>query len=268
MCLMLKNILQKRWMLLMTLLLGCLPPYSSRGYSIWEAGRVNGYILTHAIPSAFHSLYPVFKIIPMFLVITILWYGSRTRKLFSLYVAISYVLFAFCQSLSVTEMYGTGICLSHLLLSLWIAMLWLWEVSRPGNDFSQRRRPFWKYWVFLPALLAFWEPVNPATGLPDFKLAYWLTSSAGLAFCMLTPLYLATLIVFYPTVNRAIFEVTSLVGFAYALGNFYIAFFFDARFWWVGILHLPLLILSLNGLFLAFGTPIGWVRSAQRRKAV
>jgi len=264
---MLKTILRTRWVLLVTLLLGGMPPYSSRGYSIWEVGRVNGYILTHAMTKVFQPVYPVFKLIPLILVIAIFGYGNRTRKLFSLYVAISYVLSGLCQSLSVTQAYGTGICLAHLLLSFWIALLWLWEANHPGNDFSRRKPAFWKYWVFLPALLAFWEPVNPATGLPDFNFAYWLTSSAGLSFCMLTPLYLAILIVFYPTVNRAIFEVISLVGFAYALGNFYLAFFFNPSFWWVGILHVPLLILSLDGLCLSLGTPIDWVRAAHLLEA-
>jgi hypothetical protein len=258
---MIKRVIQIQWPILITVLLGCIPPFSSVGYPMWEIGRVNAYILTHSITSALHPPYPIFKIIPIILIIAIFRYGNQARQLFSIYVTISYFMFAFCQSISITIIYGFGICLTSLLLSIWIAGFWLYETSHPRNDFSLRKQPIWKYWVFIPALLAFWEPVNPGSGLPDFQISYWITSSAGLSFCMMTPLYLAILITFFPTVNRSILQITSLVGFGYALGNLYIAFFFNVHYWWVGILHIPLLILSITGLTLWVGNPITWLNS-------
>ncbi len=256
-----KRVIQIYWPILVTVLLGCIPPFSSVGYSLWEIGRVNAYILTHTITSAIHPPYPVFKIIPMILIFAIFRYGNQARKLFSIYATISYILFAFSQSISITKIYGVGICLTSFLLSLWIAGFWLYETIHPKNDFSPRKQPIWKYWVFIPALLAFWEPVNPISGLPDFQFSYWITSSAGLSFCMMTPLYLAILITFFPKVNHSILLITSLVGLGYALGNLYIAFFFNIHYWWVGILHIPLLILSITGLTLWVGNPITWLNS-------
>jgi hypothetical protein len=248
----LKLVAQKWGAFLLPLCLFCIPPYTSRGYALLEVGRVNAYILTHTIKNSFYSFYPVFKILPIVLILSILPFGNKAAGLFSWYVAISYIFFALLQSISFSEMHGLGICSAHLALSLWVAVLWFAEAKSPRNDFTPIRRPLWKYWVVLPALLAFWEPANPISGTPDFSPAYLLTSGAGLAFCMMTPVYLALLTLFYPKVNLTILGTTSLIGILYGLGNLFIAFFLDpGHSWWIGILHIPLLSISIYGLALS-----------------
>ncbi len=253
---MLKLVTQKWWPFLLPLFLFCIPPYTSSGYAPLEVGHVNAYILTHTIKNSFHSLYPVFKVIPMGLALSIFLFGNKTAKLFSLYAAISYILFAFLQSISFTEAYGLGICLAHLALSLLVAAFWSAEVKSRRNDFTPRKQPLWKYWGVVLALLALWEPANPITGMPDFNLTYLLTSGGGLAFCMMTPVYLAMLTLYYPKVNLTILRATSVIGILYGLGNIGLVFFLNpSRSWWIGVLHLPLLILSVYGLMLSIGDP-------------
>jgi hypothetical protein len=248
-----KRFLQKGWPFLLPLLLFGLPPFASKGYGLLEAG----YILTHSIKHLFQPLYPAFKIVPLLLALSLFLIGNKAAKPFGLFAAFSYLLFGLLQGISLDEKYGLGICLAHLLLSVMIAVFWLGEVRSPKNEYARRSRPLWKYWVIIPALIAFWEPAQPVTGSPDFNPAYLLTSGAGLAFCMMTPFYLAVLILCHPRVNPTILAMTSAVGVLYAMGNLTAAFIFHSgRDWWIGILHLPLLMVACYGLMLSLGDAV------------
>ena len=242
----------KWWFFLIFILIQfIIPPYASKGYKLGEQGMVIGEILGHPIAHNFTKLYPVFKIIPIILVISIFFLRNKVTRLFSFYAAISYVLFAFLQNIAVTEKYGLGIVTINFLMFLVVAALWFWEVIARKNDFTPRKQPLWKYWVVPIAFLAFWYPLNMNTLRPDFNPLYLFTNMAGLAFCMMTPVYLGILTLFYPRVNIAALRVTSLVGIIIALYNI-IAIFPNLRvLWWNGVLHIPLLAISIYALVLS-----------------
>ncbi|MHC4558645.1 MAG: hypothetical protein ACYS80_15245, partial [Planctomycetota bacterium] len=78
----------------------------------------------------------------------------------------------------------------------------------------------------------------------------------GLAFCMMTPVYVGLLSLYWPKVNMATLRVTSLVGFIIGLYNIPYQFIFrPTRFYWGGILHIPLIFISLYGLIISFRCP-------------
>jgi hypothetical protein len=240
------------WFLGIIFLLFALPPYTSKPYPLSDWPWVNQYILTHPIKPLLTDYYWVFKVIPLILVMLIGFFGNRSGPFFSSYAAISYILFAVLQSVSISEKYGLGICTSNLIVFLLIAACWIWEIFARQNDYTRQRQPLWKYWVIIPAGLAFWEPVNPITLLPDFNLIYLLTSGAGLAFCMLTPVYIAILTIIYPRVNLPVLRVTSVIGVVIGLGNMGLALIHLPAYWWLGVMHIPLLSISIYGLVLSF----------------
>lgn len=177
--------------------------------------------------------------------------GNRVTKIFDIYVAITYILFAFLQSIAVTEKYGLGIVTVNLIMFLVVAAFWFWDVVAEKNDFTPQKRPLWKYWVIPLAFLAFWFPLN-SDMMPDFNPIYLLTNVAGLTFCMMTSVYLAILTLYYPRVNTATLRVTSLVGTIIGFYNIMIDFFIDpAKLWWCGTLHIPLVIISIYALVLS-----------------
>lgn len=228
-----------------------IPPYASKGYAWPEMGTVIGEILGHAIVYNYPSLYPVFKLIPIILVIALILFGNRATEAFTIYVAITYILFAFLQNIAVTDKYGLGIVTVNLIMFLFVAAVWLWEAIAKKNDFSPQKRPWWKYWVVPLALLAFWFPLG-ADMMPDFNPLYLVTNAAGLTFCMMTSVYLAILTLYYPRVNMATLRVTSIVGviigFYNMMNNFLVT---PAKFWWNGVLHIPLVIISVYALVLS-----------------
>lgn len=185
------------------------------------------------------------------MVISIWFFGNRVARLFSIYVAIAYTLFAFLQSIAVTEKYGLGIVTINLTMFLIVAAFWFWEAVAKKNDFTPQKRPLWKYWVAPLAFLTFWYPVN-SNMMPDFNPIYLLTNVAGLTFCMMTTVYLAILTLCYPRVNIATLRVTSLVGTIIGFYNMMTNFLIDPdRLWWNGVLHIPLVVISIYALMLS-----------------
>jgi hypothetical protein len=229
------------------------PPYASRGYQWNQWGDVIMYSLRNAFIYSYAALYPVFKIVPIILIAFIIVFRNRFSRWFSMYAAFSYILFAFGQNIAVTQKYGLSICTINLIMFLAVAAFWIWEVIVLQNDFSPKKVPFQRYWIVPLALLAFWYPLNKQTCMPDFNPAYLFTNGAGIAFCTMTPVYIGLLTIYYPRVNIATLRVTSLVGLIIGIYNMIENFCINpAILWWNGVLHIPLLIISLYGLLLSF----------------
>jgi len=88
---------------------------------------------------------------------------------------------------------------------------------------------------------------------PDFNPLGLFTNVAGVTLCMMTPVYVGLLSLYWPKVNISTLRVTSLVGLIIALYNVLLNFCVDASLlWWNGVLHIPLLSISLYGLVLSF----------------
>jgi len=254
----LEQITRKWWFFLLFVLLWfVIPPYASKGYSFPEEWQdVAFHVLGKAVVYSYPQLYPIFKIIPILLIVSILICCNKVARLFNIYVAISYVIFALGQSISVTEKYGVAICTINLVMFLAVAALWVWEAFAVQNDFTPGKRPIWKYWVVPLALLAFWYPTNVQTGKPDFDPIYIFTSPAGVAFCLMTPVYVGLLTLYYPKVNIVTLRVTSLVGLSIGIANMFTNFLMKpSTNWWNGVLHIPLLVISLYGLIISLRRP-------------
>lgn len=263
----LERITRKWWFyLLFVLLWFVVPPYASKGYKFpQEWGNVISHVLGRAIIYSHSEIYPIFKVIPIILLIGIIVFRNKVARLFSIYVSISYVLFAFGQSIAITEKYGVAICTINLVMFLAVAGLWIWEAVVVQNDLRPAKLPVWRYWVIPLAFMAFWYPLNLKTGRPDFNPIYIFTSPAGVAFCLMTPVYIGLLTLYWPKVNIAALRVTSLVGLSIGIANMFTNFLVRPSVnWWNGVLHIPLLVISLYGLILSFKRPYAEKRNNEQ----
>jgi len=250
----LELITRRWWFFLLFIFIQFIPPYTSKGYEWPEIGMVNLEILSNSLVKTWTAWYPVFKMIPIILVVSIVFLRNRVSRMFSIYVAITYVLFAFLQSISITEKYGLGVIIINLIMFNLVAIFWFWEAIIGKNDFTPSKQPRERYWIMPFSFLAFWYPINNL-GKPNFNPLFLFNNLAGLAFCTMTPVYLSILILYHPLVNIATLRVTSLVGLIIALYNLMVNFVINPHLlWWNGVLHLPLLIISAYGLVLSFRT--------------
>ncbi len=246
----LERITRKWWFFGLFVLIQFFPPYASKGYNIEDWGKVIQHALSNAIVGQHPEIYPVFQVIAILALIGILIFRNKFARIFGIYVAISYVLFTIGQSVAVTNKYGVSICTINFVMFLIVAGFWAWEAVVLKNDYTFRKLPIWRYWVVPLAVLAFWYPSSK--GRPDFNPVNLITSGSGLAFCLMTPVYLTLLSLYWPRVNMPAMRVTSLVGLIIGLYNMYVNFGINpGRLWWNGVLHIPLLSISVYGLILS-----------------
>lgn len=74
------------------------------------------------------------------------------------------------------------------------------------------------------------------------------TNEAGVTYCMITPVIIGMLILFSKNIDKATINIISFVGLSFGIFNMMTWFGFNIKDWWMGILHLPLLIISIYGL--------------------
>ncbi len=239
------------WLYPLLLLLFFIPPYVSGGYGPGNPMDLVMQVLSEPLIYAFPALMPVAKAIPIVLFAGVIVLGNRMRRAFNLYAALLYVALACLQSTAITDQQGLVVLSGNLALILVVGLLWIWELFAQRNDFEPRSRPLWRWWVAPMALLALLGPVDADTISPDFSPVRLLTSESGLTYCMMTPVILALLTLYYPTVNRALLRVTAFVGMVFGLLNLVTWFVLEPWGWWMGVLHIPLLVISVYAFVLA-----------------
>lgn len=226
-------------------------PFASKNFSILGFMNILRTTLGNSFYYSCQPAFAVFQVIAIIMFLALIFFRQKMSRVFCIYAAACYVLFN-VQSVAVTEKYGLSIVTYNIFAFNLVAASWAWEAVAGLNDFSQTRQPYWKYIVVAAAIFAFWPPINPQTGGPDFKLTYFLTSGSALTFCMMTPVFIAVLIFFYPKVNFVTLRVTGLIGTGIGLANVIPKLILRMySTWWDGFLHLPLLILSIIGMVLS-----------------
>ncbi|MDN5769281.1 MAG: phage holin family protein [Microlunatus sp.] len=118
-----------------------------------------------------------------------------------------------------------------------------------------RRR---RLWVLAPMALAWLLPYGVANGDIVARLpAGALTNEAGVTYCMVTPLVLGLMILYADGVHHSTLSVAAWVGLIFGVVNALIWFLAVPQSWWMGVLHLPLLVLSGYASWLSRRTPAG-----------
>jgi hypothetical protein len=232
-----------------------LPPFVSRNFEIGDLPAINAFILLHPIKHYFSPLFPWFNLVSLVLVIGVLFGVRAFSRIFPFHMVLTYALAAVLQNISFSDRYGFSICSSSFLISLGVAFAWLAETKASGNTFARVPGAV-RRWAFLPLiLLAIWFPIHPVTHLPDPDIAYFLSSGSMLTFCMTTVVVLSILLVFYPDVNFRLLRATGVFGLLIGLGNLFLEFVYLPGYFWVGVLHIPLVLLSAAGVGLSFAVP-------------
>jgi hypothetical protein len=241
---------RKWWLYLLLFLLFFIPSFAERGIDPQDSIDLIGQVLSNPLIYAYPLLMPIAKAIPVVLIGGLLVFGNRMRRAFNLYVALLYLALAIFQTTAVTEQYGWAVITGNLALVLVVAFAWMWEVVVEKNDLSPRRRRWWQWWVVPVAAVALLAPVDASTMTADFDPLRMLSNEAGLTCCMMTPVILAVLTLFYPTVNAVALRMSSFMGLLLGAVNMIVWFVVEPWGWWMGIMHIPLLVMSTYGFVL------------------
>ena len=249
-----ERVTRKWWFYFLIFVIQFLPPYPvSSVTSSQDFNRLVIEILSHALVFSWVSLYPLFKVAPL-VFLFLLFFFPKIGVLFHLFVAFQYLLFAFLQNVAFLENRGFAMLTSNVAMMTLVALAFLGEAFARKNTFSFGRMNWKKWFIVGIAMFALWYPIDMVTFRPNFQVVSFFTNVAGLTFCMMTPFYLMILLLGYPGVNLVVLRITGLIGAILGGYNFFLNFIFDfSKFWWNGVLHLPLLFLSVYALILSLG---------------
>jgi hypothetical protein len=244
----------KKWWfyLIILLLFFIIPSYTQKWASYQETQNVIKEVLTNPLIYSFTSLFWVSKALFMLLVLLIIFQGKRMPRAFATIIAVFYTGIAIFQNTAQTSTYGLAIISGNVLLMLIVAASWIIEAINPKSDFAPVKVPPSKLWVLPLAALAFWFPVDASGSSPQFTLANLVSNGSMLTYCMITPVVLAILILFHPRVNQTTMRVTSYVGIMFGVTNEVEWFVLNPSMWWMGIMHIPLITISIYAFAITF----------------
>lgn len=246
----LEAITLKWWFYLLLLVVFFLPSYASEGLDPRNTSDLVAQVLRNSLLHRYAGVFPLAKLAPTVLVVGLAVRPQRFRKAFSGYVALLYLALAFLQNTAMTTQYGLAVLSGNLTLMLCVSAIWFWELAAGRNTFVPQHPSLWRWWVAPLAFLAFWLPIDQSLS-PSFSIAALWANEAGLTYCMMTPVILAVLLLFHPSVNRAAMRVSGFVGLLFGLINMVTWFGLTPGAWWMGVMHVPLLLLSIAAFVLA-----------------
>ena len=244
------NLTKKWWFFALILLIQFIPPYASKGMQ-----SVPHFLATHLMNAPMHHIgnwQILFKLVPILFILGIIFFGNRISRLFSIYVGIAYLAFNVLQNFSFSQEYGFGILSQNLVTMLLVSIFWFREAWVGENDFSPVKFTPLKWFFIALAFIAFWDPINAVTRMPDFNPLYLINNPGGVAFCMMTPVFLAVLFTFFPKIDLTLLRVNSLAAVIIGIFNVLVVFSNPAMQWWFGLLHIPLFVLGVAGLVISF----------------
>ncbi|GAI33403.1 unnamed protein product, partial [marine sediment metagenome] len=199
----------------------------------------------------YEHLAPLFHLATLLIVVLIGRFPEKMGRVLAAYMGLNYLVIALVPTMGMTEKYGHVIHWGALVASALLGVTWIVVAIRSGLETSYADVPPSRYALLPLALLAFWSPYR-ATGAgvrPDFDPLLLLASpDYGLTFCLTTPVFLFLLILFYPKVSPFAYRITAFNGLLYGLFN--MTHFFEPALRWMGVLHLPLLIIACYALML------------------
>ena len=231
-------------------LISMLPVYAEKPFAPQDTQDVILNLLMVSV-DPYEALAPIFHVATIIIVVLIAILQERIGRVLAGYMGINYLVIAFAQTMGATEKYGFVIHTGALITSAILGIAWITVAVRAELRTSLRRGPSRHYLLLPLALLAFWAPYAPhGMGVrPDFNpLLLIVSPDYGLTFCFTTPVFLFLLVLFYPNVNALAYRMTAFIGLLNGLVN--LTHFFNPELRWMGVLHLPLLILSLYALIL------------------
>lgn len=235
-----------KFFLMLVVLQFIVPPIASNGFEYQEIGTIILRTLSKALIQHFYPYAFVFQAITLLFLLAVMIGRKKTSRWFTLYVTCSYLLYAVIQNIAITSQYGFSMVTMNVVMMLLVAYVWLRDCWKGENEYTFTNLNGKTAWLVLVALFCLWWPMNIKTGAPDFNPLYLFTGGSAMAFCPMTPVFLVILIWCKPTINRTTYRVTAMVGLI--IGCFNMGSFAHPAGFYLGIYHLPLLLLSLYAL--------------------
>ncbi len=174
---------------------------------------------------------------------------GRFARVFHIYVSVSYLSFTFLQNLAVTEQYGFSMVTVNVLMFLLVSFVWIGECFRSTCRYSFVNLR-WRYaWMIVLSVFAYLLPFT-WDGTLDWNPVHFFYKNSSTSFCLMTPLFLTLMTLNLPQVSIVTYRITALIGVV--MGVYNMGSFLNPHTVFLGILHIPLLSISLYATILSY----------------
>ena len=241
--------MKKKWIYIVIVLASFVPAFTELPIDPQESYKAIAEVMAKPIIYQFSYLFPIAKIMLILLFICPILWKNKCSKLYSIMAIILLFPVVILQNISKETTYGFTVLIGNIIAQMIIILLFLWEIKVNKNNFSTYQFKTINIITLVLAFIAFWMPSKD--GFMHLNVKDIFFNEAGLTFCMIIPIIIASLLLYYKTINLTLLKIISFIGIYYGLLNLITWFVLNPIFWWMGILHLPLLINSLIGFIIS-----------------
>lgn len=243
--------ISRKWWFFLLLLLAqlLLIPFAGRNFNYANMSDLISTTLQNAFQMRIGEYNIYFQGLSLLMLLLLVVFRNRVRRVFDMYVAVCYIAFTFLQNMAVTERYGLSIVTVNVVMFLFVAYVWASEAVLSKNDYSFSNVK-WKYsWMILFSLFAYVCPFS-FRGAVDLNPLNFFDKNSATSFCLMTPLFLTIMTLNLPRINIVTYRITAIIGVIIGLYN--MLSFLNPYTVFLGILHIPLLSISLYCALLSY----------------
>ena len=246
-----KFILSGWFLIVMFIMAFILPPYAENNFVVQNISIIVNATLSNSFVSNLLPYSTLFQIVVLLFLLGLIVFKNRFGKAFTLFVGISYLVYAFVQNIAITEKFGFSMIVSNIILCMMTSFVWLSDLKFNNNSYTFKNFNKKNAWLIIVALFCLWWPMD-LSGIPDFNPLYFFTGhvAQSIQFCPMTPVFLIILIYCKPTISLPIYRMTGISGTIIGFWN--MMSFFNPSTFFLGVYHLPLFLISLYVLIDSF----------------
>jgi hypothetical protein len=250
-----KLALSQHWWFRLLLLVGALfiPPITEVRFASADTSKLIAAVLSHPLIVEVSALLPLAKVLLLLALLCAFRWRQAAPQILLGYYVVALVVTGVLQNMGHTDVFGFAWLTGNTFIMLVLAVQCAWEVLQLRATPEPFVLPHRRLWVLVPMAAAFLMPyqldrletVRPYLGFGV------LTNEAGLTYCMITPVIIGALVLFARQVSSATLSLVSFVGLYFGIVNLLTWWVLNPQDWWMGVLHLPLVILASYGLVVA-----------------
>lgn len=245
------EIFTRKWQFFALLLLAqcLLVPFASRNFSWQDISAIVYTTLGRSFQMSFGHWNILFQALSLLFILLLLLFRNRFARVFHIYVSVSYLSFTFLQNLAVTEQYGFSMVTVNVVMFLLVSFVWIGECFRSTCRYSFVNLR-WRYgWMIVLSVFAYLLPFT-WDGTLDWNPVHFFYKNSSTSFCLMTPLFLTLMTLNLPQVSIVTYRITALIGVV--MGVYNMGSFLNPHTVFLGILHIPLLSISLYATILSY----------------
>lgn len=241
-----KPVTHRWWFRALLLVLFTLPAITEFPYDPANTTVVIQAVLTEPFVMTFPELLPPAKLLlGVTVILPFLGVAQAGRLLLGYYTSILLVV-SVLQNMAHTESWGFVWLLGNTVVQSVVVFWCVLDVAQHRSRLTILQPD--RLWLLVPMLLALLMPYAVRDGAAVPAWHTMVVNEAGVTYCMITPLILGTMLMFPAGADHRTLSVASFVGMIFGLINLVVWFGLASHSWWMGVLHLPLVVIAIFGL--------------------